>query len=130
MSISENEIAEIVLDKAFKIHRKLGAGLLESVYERLLCYELQKEGLLVQSQVPITIMYDDLEIDNAFRADLVVNNKVILEIKSLERINNAHKKQLLTYLKLSGLKLGLLLNFGSSLLKNGIVRTVNNLPEN
>ena len=127
--MTENEIGKIVVDTALKVHRELGPGLLETVYETILAYELEKQGLLVRRQVPVTIEYRGIKFDEAFRADIIVENKVILELKSIESINNAHKKQLLTYLRLTGMKLGFLLNFGENLMKNGIIRTVNRLEE-
>ena len=123
----ENQIGTIVLNTAISLHRELGPGLLESVYEAVLQRELLNRGLSCQRQVPVAIIFRGQRFDEAFRADLVVEDKVILELKSVECINNVHKKQLLTYLKLSGLKLGYLLNFGAAYLKDGIVRTVNGL---
>ena len=127
--MNENEIGTIIIDTSIKIHKKLGPGLLESVYEVILAYELEKKGLIVQRQVPINIIYEGIQFDEAFRADLLVNDMVLVELKSIELINNAHRKQLQTYLKLSGKKLGYLLNFGAPLMKEGIVRAVNDLPE-
>ena len=121
----ENKIGDIVVEKAIEVHRALGPGLLESVYEKVLVYELRQSGLSVENQVPISIKYKELCFNEAFKADVIVNEKVILELKSLEFVNNAHKKQLLTYLKLTGLKLGYLLNFGEELMKHGITRTIN-----
>jgi GxxExxY protein len=123
----ENEIAKIILDCAFKIHKLVGPGLLESVYEELLSFELKKIGLHVKRQVGIPLNYETIKMEIGFRADIIVENKVIIELKSIETILDVHKKQLLTYLKLSGLKLGLLINFNVSLLKEGIVRIVNKL---
>ena len=125
--MNENEISKIVIDLAVKIHKKLGSGLLERVYETVLAYELQKAGLKVSRQVPVSIKYEEIEFHEAFKADLFIEDKVIIEVKSLSAINNAHKKQLLTYLRLSNKHLGLLLNFGSELMKSGIFRIVNNL---
>ena len=127
--MNENEIGTVIIDTSIKIHKELGPGLLESVYELILAYELEKKGLFVQRQVPINIIYEGIQFDEAFRADLLVNDMVLVELKSIELINNAHRKQLQTYLKLSGKKLGYLLNFGAPLMKEGIVRTVNGLPE-
>ena len=127
--MNENEIGTVIIDTSIKIHKELGPGLLESVYEVILAYELEKKGLIVQRQVPINIIYEGIQFDEAFRADLLVNDMVLVELKSIELINNAHRKQLQTYLKLSGKKLGYLLNFGAPLMKEGIVRTVNGLPE-
>ena len=123
----ENEIAKLILDSAFKIHKEVGPGLLESVYEELLAFELGKIGLSVKRQVGIPLMYESIKMEIGFRADLIVENKVIVELKSIEAILDVHKKVLLTYLKLSGLRLGLLINFNVSLLKEGIVRIVNRL---
>lgn len=125
----ENEIAEIVVDAALKVHRTLGPGLLESVYERVLEYELKHRGLSVERQKAIPVEYENLRIEDSFRADLVVENKVILELKSVEHIEKVHKKQLLTYIKLADMRLGLLINFGAPLLKDGLVRMVNGLEE-
>ncbi len=127
--MTENEIAKIVVDSCYQIHTRLGPGLLESVYETLLEYELKKRGLAVQRQVGIPIVYDEVRFDEGFRADLIVENKVILELKSVEQTAPVHCKQVLTYLKLSELKLGLLINFGSPLIKDGITRLVNRLDE-
>lgn len=127
--MNENEIGTIIIDTSLKIHKELGPGLLESVYEVILAYELEKKGLIVQRQVPINIIYEGIQFDEAFRADLLVNDMVLVELKSIELINNAHRKQLQTYLKLSGKKLGYLLNFGAPLMKEGIVWAVNDLPE-
>lgn len=127
--MDENEIGKIVVDAAIAIHRDLGPGLLEHVYEVVLASELEKRGLKVARQVSIPIEYDGTRFDEGFRADLVVEDKVILELKSVEKVNNAHKKQLLTYLKLTGLKLGYLLNFSENMMRNGITRTVNGLDE-
>lgn len=123
----ENEIAKQILDCAFKIHKDVGPGLLESVYEELLSYEIIKRGLFVQRQVGIPLNYESIKMEIGFRADIIVENKVIIELKSIETILDVHKKQLLTYLKLSGLKLGLLINFNVYMLKDGIVRIVNKL---
>jgi GxxExxY protein len=127
--MTENEIGKIVVDTALKVHRELGPGLLETVYETILAYELEKQGLHVERQVPVAIDYRGIKFDEAFRADMIIEDKVILELKSVESVNNAHKKQLLTYLRLTGIKLGFLLNFGEGLMKNGITRTVNRLEE-
>ena len=127
--MTENEIGKIVVNTAVQIHRELGPGLLETVYETVLTYELEKQGLHVERQVPVAIEYRGIKFDEAFRADIIVEKKVILELKSVEAVNNAHKKQLLTYLRLTDMKLGFLLNFGEGLMKNGIIRTVNRLEE-
>ncbi|TXE12383.1 GxxExxY protein [Algoriphagus aquimarinus] len=123
----ENDIATLILDKAFLIHRELGPGLLESIYERVLFHELKKSGLNVASQVFIPFKWDDITFENGFRADLIVDDKVIVEIKSVQIIAPVHSKQLMTYLRLTKLKLGLLLNFNEALLKDGIKRVANNL---
>jgi len=123
--MTENEIAKQVLDAAFTVHTKLGPGLLESVYEVVLAYELQKRGLTAERQKPMPILYDNIRFDEAFRSDLVVNGKVIAELKSVEALLPVHAKQLLTQLRLSGIKLGLLINLGEAHLKNGIRRIIN-----
>lgn len=125
--MTENEISKQVVDAAFKIHTKLGPGLLESVYEAVLAYELRKRGLRVVRQKPIPVVYEEVQLEDGFRADLVVEDKVILELKSVEAVAPVHKKQVLTYLRLSSLKLGLLINFGEELIKDGISRIVNGL---
>jgi GxxExxY protein len=125
--MQENEISKIIVNACFEIHTSLGPGLLESVYEEILNYELTKQGLMVERQKGIPVFYDNLKMDLGFRADLIVNSKVIVEIKSVEAIAPVHQKQLLTYLKVTGYKLGLLVNFNDSLIKNGIQRIVNNL---
>ncbi len=125
--MTENEIGKIVVDSAIAVHRELGPGLLESVCETALAYELKSRGLQVQTQVEIPIKYKEIEFDQGFRADILVEEKVILELKSVEKTTPVHKKQIQTYLKLSGCKLGFLLNFGDALMKDGITRTVNGL---
>ncbi|MGE5060596.1 MAG: GxxExxY protein [Betaproteobacteria bacterium] len=127
--MSENEIGKLILDAAIVVHRELGPGLLESVYETVLAYELQQLGLRVNRQVPIAIRYKDMIFDAAFRADLVVEEKVLVELKSVEQISEAHKKQVQTYLRLRGYKLGFLLNFSEALMKRGITRVVNGLED-
>ena len=127
--MTENEIGKLILDSAIAVHRELGPGLLESVYEIVLAYELQQRGLRVDRQVPIAIRYKDMIFDAAFRADLVVEEKVLVELKSVEQISEAHKKQVQTYLRLRGYKLGFLLNFGEALMKRGITRVVNGLKD-
>jgi GxxExxY protein len=123
----EDVLAKRVLDEAFRLHTELGPGLLESVYEQVLAARLREAGLQVETQKSISIVVDDLTIAEAFRADLVVEGKLIVELKSVEEMKPVFAKQLLTYLRLSGLKLGLLLNFGAPSLKNGIERIANNL---
>lgn len=125
--MNENEISRIIVDCCFKIHTILGPGLLESVYEEVLSHELIKRGLIVERQKGIPVIYENLKMELGFRADLIVENKVIIELKSIDAIAPVHSKQLLTYLKLTGLKLGLLVNFNEALIKDGIKRIVNNL---
>ena len=125
--MTENEIATAILDAAFKIHRALGPGLLESVYEATLCFELRKQGLRVVQQVGLPVHYEGIKLDIGFRVDLIVADKVIIEIKSVEALAAVHRKQLLTYLRLMNLRLGLLLNFNVELMKDGIQRVVNGL---
>lgn len=125
--MSENELSQVIVNSSINIHKKLGPGLLESVYEEILSYELKKERLKIERQVGIPVTYDELKMELGFRADIIVDNKVIIELKSVETILDVHKKQLLTYLKITGLKLGLLINFNVALLKDGITRIVNNL---
>ncbi len=127
--LTENEIAAIVVDAAIKVHQKLGPGLLETVYEVILLHELKKRGLSCRRQEPIDVVYDSITFEEAFRLDLLVEDKVIVEIKSIEGIEKVHSKILLTYLRLTNKRLGLLINFGEALLKDGISRVVNNLPE-
>jgi GxxExxY protein len=126
---TENEISKIILDAAFRVHSTTGPGLLETVYESILAYELRKHGLHVERQVPIPIRYDGIQFDEGFRADLLVEGKVIVELKSIEELARVHSKQVLTQLRCSGHRLGLLINFGEVQLKNGIERVVNGLPE-
>ena len=127
--LKENKIAKLVVDAAYHVHTKLGPGLLESVYEVVLAHEIQKRGLAAERQVSIPIQYDGLAFDEGFRADMVVEDSVILELKSVESVAPVHKKQLLTYLRLTNKKLGLLINFGAPLIKKGIFRVVNGLKE-
>jgi GxxExxY protein len=123
----ENEIATKIIKTAIELHKILGPGLLESPYENALAYELKESGLNVKQQVPMPFVYKDIKLDVGYRLDLVVDEKVVVEIKSIDALAPVHYAQLLTYLKLSGLKLGLLVNFNSKLLKDGIHRVVNNL---
>jgi GxxExxY protein len=125
----ENEIAAKIVDAAFKIHKTVGPGLLESVYETILVYELTKRGLHFTRQQVVPVVYEQVRFDEGFRADIIVENKVIVELKSVETIAPVHKKQLLTYLRLADKRLRLLINFGDVLIKNGITRVVNNLVE-
>ena len=125
--MGENDISKVIVDLCYQIHSKLGAGLFESVYEEILYYELNEKGFSVHRQHPIPVIWRNIKMEQGFRADLIVENKVIVELKSVESIHPVHKKQLLTYLKLTGMKLGLLINFNETLIKNGITRIVNNL---
>ena len=127
MELSENEIGTIIVETAVNLHKNLGPGLLESVYEAILIKQLAKKGLSVQRQISIPIEYDGEFFDEGFRIDLFIEGKVIIELKSLEKITGVHKKQLLTYLKLTNTKLGYILNFGTELMKDGIDRIVNGL---
>ena len=127
--MTANEIAKIIVDVAYHVHKRLGPGLLESVYETVLAYELKKRGLKVERQVPVAIVYDEIKFDEGFRADLIVEDKVIAELKSVENVVPVHKKQLLTYLRLTDKRLGLLINFGSELIRDGISRVVNGLKD-
>jgi GxxExxY protein len=127
--MNENEIGRIVVDTAVAIHRELGPGLLETVYEVIMARELSRKGLRVERQIPVPIKFQGIGFDEGFRADIIVERLVILELKSVEAVSKAHKKQLLTYLKLTGIKLGFLLNFGEALIKTGITRIVNGLDE-
>ncbi len=123
----ENDISKIILDLSIKIHRELGPGLFESVYEKVLGYELRKAGLGFDTQIDIPITYDGKVFEKGFRADIIVEKSVLIELKSVEKLADIHKKQVLTYLKLTGLKLGLLINFNEKLIKHGFLRIVNGL---
>jgi GxxExxY protein len=125
--MEENSLATLVLDKCFEIHRELGPGLFESVYEKILFYELEEAGLDVKEQLALPVIWKKKKIDLGFRIDLKVENRLIVELKSIESVLPVHKKQLLTYIRLSNVKLGLLVNFNENLLKDGIHRVVNNL---
>lgn len=125
--MTENELSRIIVDCCFKIHKTLGPGLLESVYEEVLYYELTRNSLKCDRQVGIPVIDENVKMDIGFRADIIVGSKVIVELKSIEKIMPVHKKQLLTYLKLTDMKLGLLINFNVELIKNSITRIVNNL---
>jgi GxxExxY protein len=127
--MNENEIGSIVIDAAIQIHRTLRPGLLEIVYEIVLAHELSQRGLDVARQVVVPIDYQGIRFDEGFRADIIVNRKVLLELKSVEHVSPVHKKQTQTYLRLIGYKLGYLLNFGEALMKNGITRVVNGLED-
>jgi GxxExxY protein len=127
--MTENEVAKQIVDVAFKIHSTYGPGLLESVYETIMAYELNKRGLRVNRQQAIPVIHEEVRMELGFRADLIVESKVVVEIKSIEAIGPVHKKQLLTYLRLTDKRLGLLINFQVELIKNGISRVVNGLAE-
>ncbi len=127
--MTENELAQQIVDAAYKIHCALGPGLLESAYQAILIYELQKRGLRVESEKEVSIIYEGLQLHTGFRADLIVEDKVIVELKSVEQVALVHKKQLLTYLRLADKRLGLLINFGAPLIKDGITRVANRLEE-
>jgi GxxExxY protein len=127
--MTENELATIVVDTSLYIHKRLGPGLLESVYEAVLAFELGKRGLLIERQVPIPLIWNGMLVGESFRADIMVEKKLLLELKSVEKLLPVHKKQVITYLRITELKLGLLLNFGGDLMKNGIIRLVNGLVE-
>jgi len=127
--MDENAIARQIVDAAYRVHTTLGPGLLESVYEAALAYELEKRGLRISRQQPIPVVYEEVRIQTGFHADLLVEDQVIVEIKAVETVAPAHKKQLLTYLKLADKRLGLLINFNVALIKQGITRIVNGLQE-
>jgi GxxExxY protein len=127
--MNENAIGTQILTAAIEVQRELGPGLLESVYEIVLARELSDRGLKAERQVPVPIIYKGLSFEEGFRADLIVADKVLVELKSVERVTPAHKKQVQTYLRLTGLKLGYLLNFSEAVLKDGITRCVNRLEE-
>ncbi len=125
--MTENEAATLVVDAAFKVHTRLGPGLIESVYREVLKYELEKRGLRVAREVPIPVVYETVHLDIGFQADLIIEELVIVELKSVEQVHPVHKKQLLTYLRLADKRLGLLINFNVPLIKDGISRVVNRL---
>ncbi len=127
--MNENQVARIVVDAAFKVHTRLGPGLLESVYEEVLAYELALRRLRIERQKPLPVVYDDVRLELGYRIDMLVEDQVILELKSVEAIAAVHTKQLLTYLRLADKRLGLLINFGDALIKRGIKRIVNGLPD-
>jgi GxxExxY protein len=124
---TENDISYLIRGAIFKVYNELGPGLLESVYEAVLLYELQKQGLEVKSQVALPVYYESVKLEVGFRLDLLVNDKVIIEIKSVETLAKVHHKQVLTYLKISNLKLGILVNFNVDEITKGIFRKVNGL---
>jgi GxxExxY protein len=125
--MSENEISFVVRGCVFKVYNTLGPGLLESAYEAALAFEMEKAGLTVEKQVPLPMVYKTIRMDQGYRIDLVVNGKVIIEVKSVEMLLDVHHKQVITYLKLSGLKLGLLINFNTDVIADSIIRKVNGL---
>jgi GxxExxY protein len=127
--MQENAISKEIVDATFTIHTKLGPGLLESIYEVLLAYELKKRGLNIARQIPVVVEYDGIRFEEGYRLDLLVEDKVIVEVKSIEKVANIHKKQLLTYMRLTKKKLGLLINFNEVLIRDGITRVVNGLDE-
>ena len=127
--MTENELSRIILDACFTVHNYFGPGLFESVYKEALCIELRKIGLSCSKEVGIEVTYDGVDLELGFRADIIVENKVLIELKSVEAVAPVHKKQVLTYLRITGLKLGLLINFNEAHLKDGISRIVNNLSE-
>ncbi len=125
--MTENELSKIVVNCAYKVHKSLGPGLLESAYEECLFYELNKTGLKIEKQKALPLIYEEVKLEIGYRIDLIIENKLIVEIKSVESLNDVHFAQLLTYLKLTDSRLGLLINFNVSLIKNGIKRIANNL---
>ena len=125
--ISENDISKLVVDLCFKIHSQYGPGLFESVYEEIFCYEWEKTGIPFSRQHPVPLIHEAIKMDIGFRADVIIDNKVVIELKSIEVLAPVHYKQLLTYLKLTNCKLGLLINFNVALIKDGIHRIVNKL---
>lgn len=125
--MTENELSKIAADCMFKIQKNLGPGLLESAYEECLFYELSKTGLPVERQKPLPLIYETIKMEIGYRVDLMIENKLVIEVKAVEALNDIHKAQVITYLKLSGCKLGLLVNFNVTLIKDGIKRIVNNL---
>src|SRR5437016_2912833 len=127
--MNENHVGTVLIEAAIEVHRQLGPGLLETVYETVLAYELTARGLLVKRQVPIPITYKGFRFEEGFRADIIVAGIVVVELKSVEALSAAHRKQVQTHLRLTGLKLGYLLNFGAALMKDGIVRAVNGLED-
>ena len=124
MELTENEISKTILDCAFKVHTALGPGLLESAYRECLAYEINKMGLIVEKEKPLPLIYEEVKLDCGYRIDLLIENKVVIELKTVEAFNDVHIAQTLTYMKLSGCKLGLLLNFYTKSLKNGIKRLI------
>ncbi len=127
LKLTENEISKIIFDSALKVHKTLGPGLLESSYEECLFYELKKTGLKIEKQKALHLVYEKVKLDIGYRIDLIIEDIVIIELKAVEALNDVHFAQLLTYLKLSNCKLGMLINFNVLLIKDGIKRIVNNL---
>ena len=127
--MNENELAKTVVDVAFHIHKTLGPGLLESVYQKIMAHEIKKRGLSDEEEVPLPVIWEDIKMDVGFRVDLFVERRLIVELKSVERVAPVHKKTLLTYLRLSQCRLGLLVNFGEELMKTGVSRVVNGLMD-
>jgi GxxExxY protein len=125
--LTENEIAKLAVDVCFKIHSQYGPGLFESVYEEIFCYEWQKTQVSFSRQHPVPLIHESIKMEAGFRADVIIDNKVVIEIKSIEALAPVHYKQLLTYLKLTDCKLGLLVNFNVAFIKDGIHRVVNKL---
>jgi GxxExxY protein len=123
--ITEEEISKIVFESALKVHKNLGPGLLESAYEECLFYELKKHNIRVEKQKPLPLIYEDVKMEVGYRIDIIIEDKFIVEVKSVEALNDVHLAQLLTYLRLSNCKLGLLINFNVNLLKNGVKRVIN-----
>jgi GxxExxY protein len=125
IKMNENEISKVVFDCALKVHQNLGPGLLESAYEECLFYELTKTGLKIEKQKPLPLIYEEVKLEIGYRIDIMIENKFIIEIKAVDALNDIHLARILTYLKLSNCKLGLLINFNVSLIKNGIRRVIN-----
>jgi len=125
--MTENELSRIIFNAALKVHKALGPGLLENAYEECLFYELKKQGLKVEKQKALPLVYEEVKMEIGYRVDIMVENKVIIELKAVEALNDVHLAQILTYLKLSDCKLGMLINFNVALIKDGIRRVVNNL---
>ena len=125
--MKENELSQLIIGKAIEVHRALGPGLLESAYQRCLYYELQNAGLHVKNELTMPVVYKEITLDHGYRLDMLVEDRVVIELKTVEALTDVHSAQVLTYLKLGNYKLGLLINFHVSVLKNGIKRIVNNL---
>ena len=123
--MTENEISKVVFDCSLKVHKALGPGLLESAYEECLFYELKKTGLRIEKQKPLPLIYEDVKLEAGYRVDIIIEDEFIIEIKAVEALNDVHLAQLLTYLKLADCKLGMLINFNVTLIKNGIKRVIN-----